>query len=78
MKKQDRRIEMYDCLSFYLEKPRQYTHEAYIYLSLGPRSFVLGRKDPGYLWNEAINHIAVSSPNNVTLRGIRYNIQRCY
>ena len=30
-----------------------------------------------YLWIEAINHIAVFSPNNVILRGIRYIIQRC-
>ena len=48
--------------------------------SLGPGPFVPGHKDPGfvlqYLWNEAINHIAVFSPNNVILKGIRYNIQR--
>ena len=49
--------------------------------SLGPRSSVPGRKDPGfvlqYFLNEAINHFAVFSPNNGLLRGIRYNIQRC-
>ena len=49
--------------------------------SHGPGSFALGRKYPEfvlqYLWNEAINHIAVFSLNNVILRGIRYNIQRC-
>ena len=46
--------------------------------SRGPGSFAPGRKDPGfvlqYLWNEAINHIAVFSPNNVIHRGIRCNI----
>ena len=46
--------------------------------SHSPGSFAPGRKDPGLvLWNQAINQIAVFSPDNVILRGIRYNIQRC-
>ena len=43
--------------------------------SHGPGSFALGRKDSGHvlqnLLNEATNHIAVFSPNNVIPRGIR-------
>ena len=49
--------------------------------SHSPGYFAPGRKDPGnvlqYLLNEAINNIAVFSPNNFILKGIRYNIQRC-
>ena len=45
----------------------------------GPGSFSPGCKDSGfvlqYLRNEAINKTAVFSPNNITLRGIRCNIQ---
>ena len=49
--------------------------------SHGPGSFAPGHKNSGfvlqYLLNEAINHIAVFSQNNVILRDTRYNIQRC-
>ena len=42
------------------------------------RTFVLSQLiDHQYLLNEAINRIAVFSPNNVIFRGIRYNIHQC-